>query len=70
MRDLPETVSNPPERPVTTMVAAHWLGIHPKTVLEYVRDHGLPCHPLPGGRNRYYLSEVSRWHKQEGRERT
>jgi excisionase family DNA binding protein len=37
------------------------MGVHPKTVKDYVRHRKLPYHSRVGLRYRFDLSQVSRW---------
>ena len=58
-----------PERLLTTLELAAWMGVHPKTIKGYVRDRKLPYHSRVGLRYRFDLSQVSRWLalRREGR---
>ena len=53
-----------PDRLMTTMELAAWMGVHPKTVKDYVRRLGLPYHSRAGLRYRFDVAQVSRWLEQ------
>jgi excisionase family DNA binding protein len=51
------------EAPVSPQYAAHFLNMHPKTVLRKARAGSLPAHPVGTGRKRwhFYVSELDDW---------
>src|ERR1700686_2752930 len=51
------------EEPVNKKHAAHFLNMHPKTVLRKARERSLPAHPVGTDRKRwhFYLSELDDW---------
>jgi hypothetical protein len=57
-RGRPHSVT---EVPVSSQYAAHFLNMHPKTVLRKAREGSLPAHPIGRDRKRwhFYLSELA-----------
>jgi excisionase family DNA binding protein len=54
------------EHPVTAIVAAEFLSLHPKTVVRMARTCELPAHPIGQGRRLrwlFYLAELDAWLK-------
>lgn len=52
--------------PLNLAEASAYLGAHPKTVLRWIADNGLPAHRVPGGREyRFFPSELDGWLRSE-----
>ena len=69
MSTQPDRITSPErpysirEAPVDQKHAAHFLNMHPKTVLRKAREGSLPAHPVGADRKRwhFYLSELDQW---------
>ena len=55
------------DMPLTVDEAALFLGVHPRTVRAWIRDHGLPAHVLGKGAIRLVPSELRAWTKASKR---
>ena len=54
---------------VDALEAAHFLKLHPKTLLRLARRKAIPAHPLTGRRRhiwRFLLSELDAWARGRG----